>query len=878
MQVIGGGTAEGGGPSLLLFFDEHRYMFGCGEGTQRACFQHQVRLSRLRAVFLSRLEWTHSGGLPGMICTVADSGGVTNVQLVGPPGTVHLVASLRAFLRRSHLALSIIEALGDAQGEQKPLQQDEDGAAKDGSESAPGSDPIHLQEAEGKRIRQEEHQLPPDVSSTIPAMAPMLPTVYEDQVIRVRALEIRRTGRVERPIMGGKRPRIGDTGSHPSSPKAVHHLDNIHIHGEGRPGDPSACHHQVIMTMFKSPLSDSCHPSQVQGGGQSEGVGPDPEQQPQHPCPPDSSDAHLRDAKPLPPFKFAGSSLCWVVEGPGRPGKFNAIRARQLGIPPGSLYGQLAQGRSVTLADGRHIEPSQCVGRAQPGPVFVVLSVEREHLLALFETIHKLAWDRIQLVFHQCTVDIWRDPEYQQRIIKGAHFPSNTQHIWIDMGQHHVADNVLADQNDPDRLVLPATVELSQMLASQVNPHMFSLAPVGQASPNERAKPLTRYYWYKNTNTAGMETPSNCTPEPSPPSRSRSRTATAAATPTVLPLSSTIPPPLTASTLVPPPSPANPTVTFLGTAAALPGKYRNVSSTLVDWGTAALLLDCGEGTYGQLVRKFGPGGTEGILNRLTAILISHLHADHQLGVPGILERLRRRQSDRPLILVAPSRYRLFLEELGQCVFIGTGFTFIPTESIVANEGDTTVDAISGGGGGEEAALDPFWVQAVPVIHCPHAYGYVVTHRTSAIKVTFSGDTRPCERLARAGAASHILIHEATFGDGHEQEALEKRHCTVREALDVATLMGARHTLLTHISQRYAKTCPPHDWAAEGCQGRGALPVIDFMSVSLHQLETMDICNMRDRLLAALPDTEPESESDTEAFRDQDQDPTRMSLA
>lgn len=890
VQVIGGGTAEGGGPSLLLFFDEHRYLFGCGEGTQRACCQHQVRLSRLRAVFLSCLEWTHSGGLPGMICTVADSGGVTNVQLVGPPGTIYLIASLRAFLRRSHLALGITEALGDTRSEQPQQEQEQEQEKDEGEKKEENISESKSRKTgrttEKRRIIEGDHQTrqatstsntpsslepPSQEDASINNMALKLPVVYEDQMIRVRALEIRRVSQVEHPLVGGKRPRI--EGIDQRSSKV--HLDNIQIHDEGRQAR-SKCHHQVILTMFKSPLSDN-RPGPVQADEQYEGVS-HPEHQHQHPCSPDSNEARLRDATPLPPFKFTGSSLCWVVEGPGRPGKFDALRARQLGIPPGPLYGQLAQGRSVTLPDGRHIEPSQCVGTAQLGPVFVILPVERDHLLALFEAIHRLAWDRIHLVFHQCKVDVWRDPEYQRRVVKDGPFPSDTQHVWIDMGSPpQAAGDTVVDRekdlvkgvsntyNGLDRLVLPATVELTRMLATRVSPQMFSLAPLESGS-SERVKPLTRYYWYKGT--VGLEDLSRLTPEEFwPLSQSTTGAISTSTASTVLPLTPMIPSSL--MTTLSSPCPENPVVTFLGTAAALPGKYRNVSSTLVDWGTAALLLDCGEGTFGQLVRKFGPRDTEGILDRLTAILISHLHADHQLGVPGILARMWRRQSNRPVTLVAPSRYRLFLEELGQCAVTGADFTFIPTESLViASEDEPTARSTSGGDkelGGDEvvSALDPFLVQAVPVIHCPYAYGYVITHRGSAIKVTFSGDTRPCERLAQAGAASHILIHEATFGDGHEQEALEKRHCTVREALEVATSMGARHTLLTHISQRYAKTCPPHNWAAESGPGRIGLPVIDFMSVSLRQLEAMDIGNMCDLLLAALPETDTDTDMEVE---------------
>ena len=63
-QFLGTGAADFN-PSGFLFFDQARYLFNCGEGTQRFFVQHQVKLTRLNAVFLSGLSWNHVGGLPG---------------------------------------------------------------------------------------------------------------------------------------------------------------------------------------------------------------------------------------------------------------------------------------------------------------------------------------------------------------------------------------------------------------------------------------------------------------------------------------------------------------------------------------------------------------------------------------------------------------------------------------------------------------------------------------------------------------------------------------------------------------------------------------------------------------------------------------------
>ena len=80
-----------------------------------------------------------------------------------------------------------------------------------------------------------------------------------------------------------------------------------------------------------------------------------------------------------------------------------------------------------------------------------------------------------------------------------------------------------------------------------------------------------------------------------------------------------------------------PVVTFLGTGSSVPSKYRNVSSILVETAPGSwLLLDCGEGSLGQLVRIKGWDGAMAVLRGLRAVYVSHLHADHHLGAINII--------------------------------------------------------------------------------------------------------------------------------------------------------------------------------------------------------------------------------------------------
>ena len=81
---------------------------------------------------------------------------------------------------------------------------------------------------------------------------------------------------------------------------------------------------------------------------------------------------------------------------------------------------------------------------------------------------------------------------------------------------------------------------------------------------------------------------------------------------------------------------------------------------------------------------------------------------------------------------------------------------------------------------------------------------------TTLKYVYSGDTKPCEHLIKAGKDATVLIHEATFEDGMEKEAKKKRHSTVSQALEVGRKMNAHHVILTHFSARYSKSSPCSD--------------------------------------------------------------------
>ena len=210
-------------------------------------------------------------------------------------------------------------------------------------------------------------------------------------------------------------------------------------------------------------------------------------------------------------------------------------------------------------------------------------------------------------------------------------------------------------------------------------------------------------------------------------------------------------------------------VTFLGTGASSPSKFRNVSAILLQTASGGnVMLDCGEGTLAQLYCHFGPTEGDSVLENLKVIFISHIHGDHSLGVISllhkrgeILQRITAATSDRskqqaPTYVIGPSNVHLWLRNYSQrCQKLH--YHFILSGSLT--EGESAVGLVR-----------TLAFQTVPVFHIKDSHGVVVSHRKGGWRVVYSGDTRPCPELVEAGRGATLLLHEATLEDGMVEEA------------------------------------------------------------------------------------------------------------
>lgn len=103
----------------------------------------------------------------------------------------------------------------------------------------------------------------------------------------------------------------------------------------------------------------------------------------------------------------------------------------------------------------------------------------------------------------------------------------------------------------------------------------------------------------------------------------------------------------------------------LGTGSAIPARYRNVSGTWFHHADGAILFDAGEGTLGQMERRFG-SDLSARLQSLKVIFVSHQHGDHQLGVASVLRawiNATERLVDRKLFVIAPSPFLSWLKNV-----------------------------------------------------------------------------------------------------------------------------------------------------------------------------------------------------------------------
>src|SRR5215211_8337315 len=263
-------------------------------------------------------------------------------------------------------------------------------------------------------------------------------------------------------------------------------------------------------------------------------------------------------------------------------------------------------------------------------------------------------------------------------------------------------------------------------------------------------------------------------------------------------------------------------VLFVGTAGAAPSATRGLPATVVRRGGERLLFDCGEGTQRQLMRSIG-------LVDFDELFLTHYHADHVLGLPGMLKSFALRRRERLLTIYGPAGlrafWRLFAPIIGRLPFEVTLVELQPNDELTRDGYRLAAYEVDHRGLAFGYALvedprpgvfDPVRAESLGVTPGPD-FGRLQRGETvngvhpdevmgeprRGRKLVLAGDTVPCEMTRLVAFDGDLLVHEATLLEDEAERAAETRHSTALGAAELAAAAQVTLLALTHVSPRYA---------------------------------------------------------------------------
>ncbi|KAL0221900.1 hypothetical protein RCL1_001754 [Eukaryota sp. TZLM3-RCL] len=521
------------------------------------------------------------------------------------------------------------------------------------------------------------------------------------------------------------------------------------------------------------------------------------------------------------PSSSSSTHCSFIVSTPDLPGEFSVAKAKSFGLLPGPVYAQLKSGKSVLAPNGSTVHPDDVMAPSQPGTCFTIFnldSVESVNNLLESEKFLNISnlFPNIRLSIHFFLNNSWKNlafsPEYKQLV---SLFPESTNLI--------SSPAVFYCQN-------PSSTFLQKLLAQYFkdyflvpNDTSIETTTFSQSFLNE-----LRDFWSRKVEPATTLTKFILSPAKKmalimePIQQSIEKKLQGLSDDCILDLSINISDQIKQSIVEK--SRAFPVnsggVLFLGTGSAVPSKYRNVSSTLVAFDFdprllsdnfdplprhSVLLFDCGEGTFAQMHRVFKDRIND-ILISISVICISHDHADHNLGLwrllferNKIIQNLPHLKVD-PLLLIAPKGTISFINRIQLYEDLGGNSNFIVKLAVPCSL----------------TRLDSPWsslsINIIPVEHSAHSVAFVIKKDLCSspqqVSISFSGDCRPSEAFAMASSGCNVMIHESTFDDSMQADAIDKNHSTFSEALGVGRIAAPDVVTLTHFSQRYPRFVAP----------------------------------------------------------------------
>lgn len=556
-------------------------------------------------------------------------------------------------------------------------------------------------------------------------------------------------------------------------------------------------------------------------------------------------------------------STCYSIQLSPVRGKFNPKKAKELGIPEGPMFAQLAKGQTITLKDGTVVEPSMVVAEQRcfkrvlvvdcPGNSFIN-GVKSHDWMSTDTAAAEEDEEVVGLVYHLLgeEIDLSEGSAYHDFILNS--FPEETL--------HYISHPSYCYNSIVFKKAAMLTLKLKALQPSNYNlPESSQAALSLPKTLQSRAKPI------QQGQIINIESEIKAKLLEAKPKYDNSLIPASIKSgenpwgwfydQIIKPLNITAQKDQVINTESVCLENVDRSVSLrdqvevitLGTGSAIPSDHRNVSSNLVripyvnDSGEIlfqSMLLDGGENTIGTICRTLGLQNMNKYFKELKLIYLSHLHADHHLGIISIINEWMTQNKDdneARLYLVTPWQYDHFVKEwmsveghsssdLNKLKYISCE-DFLqgkPREEVAQlpydqflkgpNEATGQFDLYPVPFERNKALINEFYndmglfrLSTCRAIHCSWAYSVTFDFALSSsesFRCSYSGDTRPNFYMFAEviGQNSDLLIHEATLSNDLFVEAQKKRHCTINEAIQVSNKMNAKHLILTHFSQRY----------------------------------------------------------------------------
>ena len=648
IQFLTTPTADTPGTCLLLHFDDKRYLVGnVHEGLQRAGIQFGARFTKVQDIFVTgRTEWKTTGGLLGMVLTLADSTNAASAALVN--GAKKRLERERRKLNDQRTAPPIPSASAIT-------------AAKAALNIHGGPNLTHLFATARmfvfrKGVPLEVHE--DNSNGQAPADVDRKPD-WTDDNIQVWNMAITPSNYASSPQSPRKRSFTEFAEADP--PEEYIHTGGV----SSRKWTDQEVRRHVVAEMFHSnwhldnleevPLSSIDGPATVFIRD------PNSNKLQRYYPPLLDSNTPLPDINVLVRKKWPGAefsdlprskpspiAMSYIIRNHRQRGKFITAKANELKVTKGPLWAQLSAGISVQSEDGKTITPDMVLAEGKEGAGIAVVDLPDSDYVG--NLVNRPEWNS-EAIMTGVGAIIWL-------LGTGVGQDSRLQSFIKDHPQwKHITSS---PDSCPNYLAMSSSAN-SAILLNQINKQIFPIPVHDNNIPTQYGGESSQTLAVSegsfgadviSTEAVPAQQGLMCQLEPIFSVKDRAiipfldtASTIRCVSNNVLSLAQTAREEVATDAAGHTENQGLPSgdaeIITLGTGSALPSKYRNVSSTLLRVpGSGSYLLDCGENTLGQLRRVYGEAGLKDILRDLKLIWISHLHADHHLGTVSVIKAWR----------------------------------------------------------------------------------------------------------------------------------------------------------------------------------------------------------------------------------------------